>query len=362
VCVFSGAIVGGGMIATQEAARRRREAFMRKGDQVLHRLLSNPDELSELKRVSRMPDEAVVWFVIVHVGGARFSPKLQGERLRTKLKHGGQGWSVARETHEVVAMQLPREQRVAAVQPPPGPAMPVSAESALSAASNPSASASPAPITRFNSSTTQDWPGGEFDSTCLFIWSVGLAPQMRLRLQKNRWHGRWKTVGWAEHHLGVEAGRAGLEEVECKFMSSKAASRQIQPGEVVGTAALVIETRAMFVGDLRKSGISVGSVVAPPLPGQDDFGVVQGVPVERAAAADTAIAAGQAAAGRRRRRRLAALPEDDVSVSSDDSYSPSAVSDSSEGSSEGEDSMSGDSDEGESPMSSLRRVLTCQCR
>merc|ERR1719464_2303728 len=83
---------------------------MRRGDQALQQLLTDPGRLSELRRLTKVPDEAPVWFIIAHVGMARTEAEREGRLLRLKLKHGGQGWSVARETADVVAHRPPKDQ------------------------------------------------------------------------------------------------------------------------------------------------------------------------------------------------------------------------------------------------------------
>mmetsp|Transcript_95588 Transcript_95588/g.274319 ORF Transcript_95588/g.274319 Transcript_95588/m.274319 type:complete len:348 (+) Transcript_95588:107-1150(+) len=343
ICVTSGALVGAAMVASQEASRRRREAFMRKGDQVLHRLLSNPNQLSELKRVSRMPDEALVWFIIVHVGTASLATKLVGERLKVRLKHGGQGWSVARETAESDALPP-------AVQAIPALGTLETVEGGSSA-------------TGFE----KDSSFADFDTTSLFVWSIGLQPLIRLRLQRRRRHGFWSTVGWAELPIGVEAGRPSLEEVEACLYDSKPASRQIRPGESMGTVNVLVETRGMYLGDLRRSGLTVGTIVAAPLPGQETMGVLQGVAVEGAgvAVAQGAIVHGTSARGtvqqRGRNRIRPRVSEDTISESSEGDEGGTPVSDSSSAESGSDSDGSSSSGDG-SPIHSIRQLLGCHCR
>jgi len=224
---------------------------MRKGDQILQELLQHPSQLHELKRISRIPDEAAVWFTIVHVGVANLTVKPDKGRYRVRVKHGAKAWSVQRETAEADAV----------------PAV------------------------------TPEGQGGsiaDFNSTCLFIMTTGLQPVLRFRVQRQHKFRRshiWQTVGWAEIPISklAQAGRAVVEDHKVLIMKAKTQSRdcvlvgdQATLAESVGTLSLVWETRPFALGDLRAHGLGVGAVVERPMPGQDGLGYVHGIPVQRA--------------------------------------------------------------------------------
>lgn len=335
ICVASGAVVGGAMVASQEASRRRRQAFMRKGDQVLHRLLGNPQELAQLKRVARMPDEALVWFIIAHVRTARLSQKrFCGKQLRLRVKHGAQGWSVERVTPEAEALPP----AVVAVDPRAVP------------------EASSTPTTQ-RESTEQDVALADFDTTLLFVWSIGLQPLLRLRLQKQRSRrgGVWSTVGWAEIPLS-EAGRASFEEVDACLYDSKFASRQIRPGDVIGSVSVLLETRGVFLGDLRTSGLNVGTVVPAPLPGQGSMNLLQGEVVENTGlvAQGVAVTPVRGVVPVRGRNFVRPRAAESISESSEEEHA---------GSSEASHSEESSCSEGEGGCSSaLANILLCKCR
>jgi len=223
---------------------------MRKGDQILQQIIASPGELNELKRVSRIPDEAPVWFVLVHVGAAFLTAKLQGASVRMRVKNGAKTWSVKRDTPETDAVLAPV---------PPGGA-------------------------------ADDFTVADFNSTCLFVMTHGLKPLLRFRLQrlyKIRRASVWRTIGWSEIPIPKQSFATGpfAQDNVLTLVNSKlaASNGMLHNGaEAIGSVAVTVETRVMQLGELRNHGLGVGRVVAAPLPGQDNLGYVTGIPVQGA--------------------------------------------------------------------------------
>lgn len=365
---------------------------MRKGDQVLQQLLADPEHLSDLKRLVKLPNEAPVWFIIVHVSLARLDSQREGRLLRVKLKQGGEGWSVVRETSEASALRPSEEQLTELTQlhwerrqkrkaQPEICRINTSFASTRAMAPMPSLADDEA---SFVSDFEADLEGlpciADFNSSLLFVCSNlsnffrGTRPDFRLRLAQCRRHTAvWRTVCWAQVQLDVQAGVAGLQETEAKLYTSKAASKRGTEKALCGVVDLAFETRAMRMGDLRSYGLTVGSVVAAPLPGQEAKAFIQGVPVQAA----RATAAGEKqncslseALARRRhlRKRMAAEDSDSSLQSSSSDAGTSSTSPSPGGSSRSQDSSPSSSNpESEDPPQasmphSVRKLLRCSCR
>lgn len=390
ICLGSGAATGAAMLASKEFQKKRREAFMRKGDQILQQLLANPEQLVTLKRLIKVPDEAPVWFIIAHVGVAHVEGEQDGQRLCVKIKHGGQGWSVIRQTDETTAVRLPKDQiqqlrdghkekrqlREAARE----------AQAQLAASLPP-----PRRKNRFPPDTTPEMTSNaienameelpcvaDFNSTLLFVCSNmshfrGLRPCFRLRLMQQRHRGAgWKNVGWGAVPLTVEAGTAAIQELEAPFFPSKESSKTAAVAEAPnGIVDMVIETRPIRMGDLRKHGLNLGKIVYAPLPGQESHAYVQGVPVQGAlktAAGDHGVPPGLAEAlARRRRFRNNQITQEESDSSALNSGSECEESESEASESVGSTTDSGtcsSSDESSSPTKGCRlrvpRVCTCR--
>jgi len=293
------------MLASKEVQKRRREAFMRRGDRMLQELLTDPERLGQLKRLAKVPDEAPVWFFVVHVGMARLGAEREGRQLFLKTKHGGQGWSCCRETAEATAvrplqaqlqeLQELQRQRWSRAQPAAARAQQDSRRRGEFGPDGFLSSEAAEVWQRAMTSTASmieealdELPCvADFGSTLLFVCTNmshfrGLRPLFRLRLQQQAAHvpGVHRTVAWGQVPLTVEAGKVGMQELEATLYGSKAESKSPKGARPTAGVNLLVETRTVRMGDLRSYGLNIGQVVAAPLPGQEAQGYIKGLPVQ----------------------------------------------------------------------------------
>jgi len=318
LAVGAGAAAGSAFLVMQEQQRLQRVAAMREMDKreqdMLLRSGNSISSISNGRIAQRLQDAPPVWVLMVRLGEAQLSDKLLGKKLKVIVKYGDRGWSLKRETKEVLCTK----------------------------------------------GTDGQGPVAAFNENCIFLLRQGIALRVRLRLVRE---GRTRRHVLAMQDFMLNIGSSPIwHEATWKIVGKGTASRQR-----LGSIRLGLEVRNFSIDELCSHGINVGQVVQrvrlADVTGRREMPLLQGQAIQ---ASPEALVAEQRRAeeGRQAEERLQTLQEEAPGAESDSEAEDEVVvagaesgtgDSSSEGSSEAESS----SEEGRRSHSPCPHLLHC---